>query len=326
MGKKATGKASVSANNEAEKPSNSASSSDDICISCQSVVHDADNCIQCEVCEGWFHIGCQGIPMEVYPFLRIEGLHWYCRGCNSKFSELLKSVVKLQESQTTMQNQIEQTKLDIASLSNKLIENRNEIMNHVNQELNSLTGKCTALENKITDMKVGEGGGRHEIQTDVSGGITLNRSDIIEQIEIDKRRNNIIIMGIEEHENVLEVSKKVVGKLLEKENIGVDTLRSVERVGTIRADKTRPVRLVLGDFKTKFEVLKGGPKLKGTELKKYFVSPDLTAKQQIQDKFLRDKLKAMREGGHTDIKISKGKIVRKNLSGEETLFPPQTTQ
>ena len=56
------------------------------------------------------------------------------------------------------------------------------------------------------------------------------------------------------------------------------------------------------------------------KFEKIFVSPDLTRKQQEEDKTLRDKLKEFRNQGMLGIKISKGCIVREQGNSREVLY------
>ena len=51
----------------------------------------------------------------------------------------------------------------------------------------------------------------------------------------------------------------------------------------------------------------------------YYVAPDLTPRQQLQDKALRSKLRELKDSGEQNIKIKKGTIV-KNWEGREVII------
>ena len=97
-----------------------------------------------------------------------------------------------------------------------------------------------------------------------------------------------------------------------------------DRLGR-KGSKIRPIKLVLNNMDAKYEILSKAKNLKThEEYKKVFVVPDLTRKQQEEDKKLRTKLKEIRESGDNDVRIKRGKII-KNLNGAEVvLFPPQS--
>ena len=63
---------------------------------------------------------------------------------------------------------------------------------------------------------------------------------------------------------------------------------------------------------SKYEILEACPDLrKCEEYKKVYITPDLTGKQQEKYKNLRDKLKELKAAGDNDLRIKRGKIVKK---------------
>jgi len=92
-------------------------------------------------------------------------------------------------------------------------------------------------------------------------------------------------------------------------------------------DKVRPIRLVVKSLEGKIEIIKRAKQLKDSiEFKKIFISPDLTRKQQLEDKELRDKLKSFRQDDHSGARIiiKGGKIIMEKEDGERSvLFDPK---
>ena len=95
-----------------------------------------------------------------------------------------------------------------------------------------------------------------------------------------------------------------------------DTFRSIvetRRVGSDESSqKTRPVIICFDSFVTKNNILKNAYKLRsftetGSKLKVY-ISRDLTRKQQVQQKLLRQKLRERRDNGEK-VFIRRGRIV-----------------
>ena len=63
----------------------------DQCRICTELVDDEDFGLECEVCEGWFHIKCQDMTKDEYTFLEShKSLHWYCNSCNSSIVNVIK--------------------------------------------------------------------------------------------------------------------------------------------------------------------------------------------------------------------------------------------
>ena len=59
-----------------------------------------DGAIECEMCKGWFHIGCVDITHNEYEVLAAHSLgtiHWYCAVCNVNSLELHRLVFGLHD-------------------------------------------------------------------------------------------------------------------------------------------------------------------------------------------------------------------------------------
>jgi hypothetical protein len=153
----------------------------------------------------------------------------------------------------------------------------------------------------------------------------LKREDVQEEIEKEKRKLNLVVMGLKEEMD----DKGAVENVLTALNVttGARAIKSIERIGKAVTGKVRPVRIVMLNNDSRVEILKACPNLrKNAEYKGVFVVPDLTRKQQEADKILRDKYKELKNAGETDIRLNKGKIVKKLAgSGDEViLFPTQS--
>ena len=157
------------------------------------------------------------------------------------------------------------------------------------------------------------------------------KEDVAETLEIEKRKHNIVFHGIKETVIPLEDVRNELGKspdqeLVEeilKSGLRLDASRhieQVERIGRFQEGKTRPLRVKVKTLEAKNEVLRRARDLKGTdEFKNVFIAPDLTRKQQLVDKDLREKVKQFRSEGHNNVKIKQGKVV-KNEPGKELVI------
>ena len=134
---------------------------------------------------------------------------------------------------------------------------------------------------------------------------------------MEKRRLNLVVMGVREVGKDKDFVKELLAVVAGRD---VWEVTNVSRIGRQQEGKTRPIRLVMANQDSRIEILQACPGLrKHEEYQKVFVTPDLTRKQQRNDKLLRDKLKDFREGGENNVQIKKGKIV-KNLDGEEVVL------
>ena len=145
---------------------------------------------------------------------------------------------------------------------------------------------------------------------------------MLEVMERDKRKNNLIFMGIKEATEAEEnkIIKDIMETLVEETDIGYEIFGRVGRKDTSNSDKARPLRLVIEDIGHRQLVLSRGKKLKESNFKQIFIVPDLTRSQQEEDKKLRDKLKEIRPHGTTNAKIVKGEIVSVEDGEKVVLF------
>ena len=90
--------------------------------------------------------------------------------------------------------------------------------------------------------------------------------------------------------------------------------------------KHRPLRFKVRQFESKLEILQANSVLKNhdeEEKKKIFMTPDLTQKQREQSFRLREELRYRKNVlGHTNLKISKGRIVS-SVHGRDSTWPTE---
>jgi hypothetical protein len=141
---------------------------------------------------------------------------------------------------------------------------------------------------------------------------------MIESMEREKRRNNLIIRGIKETgEDEKEQVDKILEMLVEEVHMKYEI---VGRVGRIEktGNKDRPLRIRMEDVDHKRRLLARGKKLKEGQkwLKKVYLAPDLTKMQQEEDKKLRDMVKEYK----TNVRIARGEVACEENGIIEVLF------
>jgi hypothetical protein len=158
-------------------------------------------------------------------------------------------------------------------------------------------------------------------------GLKLVREEMEENLEIERRKGNIIIFGVLETNAEQDID--TVDHIFTN-GLHLDATRHVGkmmRLGKhIVTDRPRPLRIQLKTPDSKKEVLIRAKSLKEIPaFKRMFISPDLTRKQQAEDKELRRQLKQFRDQGVTDVKIKFGRIVKNVAGHEEVLFQLERT-
>ena len=148
---------------------------------------------------------------------------------------------------------------------------------------------------------------------------------MIEMLERENRRNNLIIRGIKKSKNCDEKEEvdRILEALVEEVNIKYEIVGKVGRLESDRREsRSKPLRIRVEDHKRR--LLSRGKHLKEAKddgLRQIYVAPNLTRLQQEEDKKLRDRVKELRED---EMKIGKErtniKIVRVVDGVREVLF------
>ena len=126
--------------------------------------------------------------------------------------------------------------------------------------------------------------------------------------------------------------KDVICAIL-SERLKLDGSRHVEevfRVGRFSAEKIRSIRVKVSGVDSKKEILQRSKSVRSGMFDKVFIAPDLTKKQQVVDKDLREHVKTFRDEfkdqteQEVKIRIKDGKVI-KNESGKQdvVLYDPR---
>ena len=127
-------------------------------------------------------------------------------------------------------------------------------------------------------------------------------------LERDKRKLNLVIMGVLEDETEGEGDEekvqKLLDELLERERVKYSLIGRVGKKGT-RETAIRPIRIKIETIENKGKILKKARNLKEIEeFKRVYIVPDMTRKQQEEDKTLRDKVKEFRANGMEGVRMN----------------------
>lgn len=122
------------------------------CRKCQVTIKQTDNSVECEVCLGWFHGGCVGMSVDVFEFLDIGGVHWFCGNCDLSHSLQWSAVRKDISEVKTLIEKSKNESDELFSTSSfderfKTLEKKLESMNHILVE--SYAKLETSIEKQI---------------------------------------------------------------------------------------------------------------------------------------------------------------------------------
>ena len=173
------------------------------------------------------------------------------------------------------------------------------------------------------------------LESRVDGKVKNLKEDVEESLEIEKRKGNLIFHGVKEITRVQsdddgnEHDRQMIEEIL-RVGLKMDPSRhisEVSRIGRydeekIKDGKITSIRVKVSTAESKAEILKRAKDLKNSGFKNVYIAPDLTRKQQLVDKELREKLKQFRGEANEDEKrsfrIKSGKIV-KNEKGKQEI-------
>ncbi len=249
--------------------------------------------LKCMVCAKSFHAICCGIPDAAYGKVKDSGLFsvlsYICDGCKSflpnlqRDHEALKAkLVDYEDKFTTMQAQLDQ----IAGKSMPAC-----VPGMIDPELiASIVSKvCESMLPKLMDFM---------------------HASINEAMEADSKKNNLVLIGLDEKVDskayLTDVCNKLnidSGDILESFRDGRPPPGARPRILKIRFGGHASRRVFLTGYQGVRDRVPGGGRS--------WVRPDLTFTQRQKDKELRDELSRRRDAGER-VKIYRGEIVPKS--------------
>jgi len=301
------------------------------------------NGVECEICEKWFHGKCEDITQVTYEVIQQNAaLHWYCRGCNNG---IVNTWRKIKERQDLLEDDLMQVKQEMKGLKGEVGKMRKleEELEKERGKVSQLEKKMSALEereNEITEKSVKELRQSFaqivsEQEEDRVKEAKIPRVDdkhiqekMMEMMEREKRKQNLVLIGVTESASVEEENEKVakiVEALIQEATVKYEFVGRIGRKDTEARPqgakiRSRPVRISIEEISDRRRLLARGKSLKLTEFREVFIVPDLTKLQQEEDKKLRDKLKEIRASGKRFAKIEKGEIIDEKDGDRVVLF------
>lgn len=175
--------------------------------------------------------------------------------------------------------------------------------------LDGINSRISNVERSIAEIKASQV--RNEADFGISTGSVSCVSEVIDELsEQQKRATNIMVFGAREDTGVPkrdrgQVDQRFVVDLF-KFLVGDNApdIKSVFRLGSLQAGRTRPLKVVLSSERSVHLIIKNAAKLKSSEgYKDVAVAFDRTFKQREAFNKLRGELRARLQSGEDGLKI-----------------------
>jgi len=281
----------------------------EVCLWCKKGVKGNEAGLECDLCHYWFHTKCEGVGADLYKALQKfeeavrvgrsnSAIKWYCDSCARTVEKVNGRLLQLEMGQMRLMDEME-----------KLKEKMNQEMKELKEELED---KLSGHKDKVRVEGEEPAGSSSKLLP-----IPL-KQEITEALDIEKRKDMVVIRGIQESEDMDEKVGRIMKELgFSKQYTVIGRIGGLRKRGAEESDiadigRNRLVSLKMESVAVKWRVVSESRKLSNSEnFKDIFISPDLTRKQAEEDRKLRLKLKEIRMKGEVldGVKISKGRIV-----------------
>jgi PHD-finger len=256
------------------------------CKGCAEVVKKKDRGVACDRCVKWYHIKCGDITEELYRVLHSfngdklgTGLHWYCPECNNVANKFIVDEQGLNERQNRLEIEIEIMRKEMCEIKETCAKRQRTYA-----EVAGNGGVACAGVGEVREERGRDAAEERKLEVQMR-----------EVLERDKRRNNLVVMGLgeEEEEQVTgKLIEKIIDELMPEVQVG---FKIVGRIGK-KGEKARPVRIEVVEPAHKRRILSRAKNLKGIdEFKAIYVVADLTRVQQEEERTKREKARVSRQ-------------------------------
>ena len=266
-----------------------ASTTTDLCGTCNKVVKTGEKALGCEYCNTWFHIVCEKYSEVEYEMLKKPQSHWFCKRCDDKAIDVLQIMRNTKEFQDKMVERIEavEKKVELVEkvegpMADRVVE---IVQKEIAEERERRIREWNVVIRGMDDVSLREDDeDEKEEEQGAVGGINPPSARMDQQMMTERKVEYLVESGLE----------------LPKINItGIRKLRNKDIV-----------IITLGSREEKHKVLDKARSLNRTDMwKNVYVTPDMTRKEQEIDYNLRKELKERREKGEKNLVKRGGRLV-----------------
>jgi hypothetical protein len=213
----------------------------------------------------------------------------------------------LKKSSEKMQKIVNETKVEVGEVKREGID-RKEV-EKVRKDLDELMKEGVEVKKSYAqilnkeDTRIKEGG------TSFAGDRRKMQMEITELMEREKRRGKLVMMGIPEGDaggDGEDIIRDVIQGLMQEVKVEFTVIGRIGRKG----EKARPVRIGVDDMGHRRRLLARARMLRGINgFEAIYIVPDLTRIQQLEDKKIREEIKARRLAGEAGGRVEGGVVV-----------------
>lgn len=318
---------------------------DDRCVDCGKEVLDTHQGIKCDACGFWHHAFCEKVSDEVFDFLQSHGseesVMWYCRKCTVVCKGFMKLMNDILESQLRMEERLEEVvdsvgkrmadtgdamERRMSELIEKLEKNkqREDDDGSKDEPQQRIEAKVDTLLETVSASRTDS----HYVHDCVEDAIIVKIAEEQEEAEeIRKRKNNVVIFGVQESAESDSEKRRTEDEdrlqtVLHLIKCDTTTVNKIVRMGRRpeqKDAKPRPMLVTMASEKQKDQVLAKSKNLKRSgheEMDKVFIVQDLTPRQRERRKRLVQELKDRKQKGEGHLIIAGGRIVDGQGTGD----------
>ena len=252
-------------------------------LRCKKAVTKEHKSVQCQTCEFWVHVECQGIPDELFNVLAhpedYGGVCWNCDSCLASSYRVMKTVKAYEDRIKNVEQTVSKTAMDLRRVDDTVAE--------LKKELEAEKQKNREAEKKREEKFVT----REEYR------------------EREARKLNIIMHRVKEPsdqartaedrkaEDTTECVK--IFRALGLEDEAKQGIKHCRRVGE-RGTEPRPLVVVIRSEDTRTKMLEKARNLRETEYKEVGIVPDLTVGQRREEQEMVEEAERRNEEELTD--------------------------
>ena len=253
------------------------------CLRCRRAVTTDTKSVQCQTCEFWVHVDCQGISDELFNILvdpeKYGGVCWNCDSC-------LASTARLERHLKSFEARVNQVEAATAKTSSdlKVVDAK---VDNLRRDLETVKAKSRETEEKMDDRYV--------------------TSE--EYRERESRKTNIVLHRVREpgpearlyeerKQQDLEECKNIL-KVLDMDREAEEEVKTCRRIGE-RGEEPRPMILVLRTEEARRKALDRIHKLRNTTYEEVGIVPDLTVRQRRVEQQMAEEVERRNEEDLTE--------------------------
>lgn len=220
---------------------------------------------------------------------------FFCPACRENITKISDLIRRVSDLEVEINNNFTETKGKLVLLEQRILKMEQQSLKDLKLEMEELKSSRPS---------------QTPIQTDIQNNSSYN--EIIEELnERNKRKNNLIIFGINEHDQsqTLEARKNAdrmaVVNLIQAIQPDVQSqVTDIIRLGRFVNGRSRPLKVILRSENDVHQIIRNAKKLRNyEEFKGVSVSFDRTRRQLDQYKLMKTELMDRHSKGDTNCKI-----------------------